>query len=79
MVAAEVAVGLAGGEQVPDDDQDRVADPDRGALWAATGADLRVLGCEVGVLGTSGSLAGFDQRLVKPFRAVTGPLSVRVR
>lgn len=44
VVGAEVVVDLAGGEQVPADDQDRVADRDGGTLGAAAGADLGVLG-----------------------------------
>ena len=73
VVAAEVVVGLAGGEQVPGDHEDRVADRDGGALGSAPAADLRVLGGEVGVLGAAGGLAGFDEGLAEPLRAVTGP------
>ena len=50
VVGSEVVVGLAGGEQVPGDDQDGVANCDRGSLGSASSPDLGVLGGEVGVL-----------------------------
>ncbi|MDH4276726.1 MAG: hypothetical protein OEW83_01445 [Acidimicrobiia bacterium] len=64
---------LAVGEQVPGDDQDGVANRDRSALGSAPASDLGVLGGEVGVLRSSGGLAGFDQRFAEPLGAFGCP------
>lgn len=50
VVAAEVGVGLAGGQQVPGNDQDAVPDSDGCFAWAASTTDAVVLGRQVGVL-----------------------------
>ncbi len=60
VVGAEVGVGLAGGQQVPGDDQDAVADGDGGFAWPSASADAVVVGAEVGVLGSPGGLAGLS-------------------
>ena len=39
VVGSQVGVGLAGGEQVPDDDQDRAANRDDGLLLTASSSD----------------------------------------
>jgi len=62
VVAAEFVVELAGGEQVPGDDEYRVSDRDGGASGPSPTADPVIVGGQVGVLGSSGGLAGFDER-----------------
>ena len=61
VVAAGVAVGLAGLEHVPCGGEDRVADGDAGAAVAAAGFETTVLGGEVGVVAVGGGECCFQQ------------------
>ena len=72
VVAAEVAVGLAGCEHVPVGDQDRVFDgPERAAVTDPRLQAL-VLRSEVGVLGADRGERGFFERDPEPFAAFAG-------
>src|SRR5207247_5776352 len=72
VVAAEVAVGLAGGEHVPDRAQDRVLDGAEGAFVSAAGLEPPVLRLEVVALDADGGHGGFFEREVQPFGSVAG-------
>ena len=72
VVAAEVVIGFAVGEQMPGNDEDGVPDRDCCSLGSPSSSDLGVLGGEVGVLGSPGGLSCFDQRLAQPLGAVRG-------
>ena len=61
VVATEVGVGLAGRQQVPGDDQDRVAHGDCGPARTASAADAVGVSAEIGVLRSAGGMAGFDE------------------
>src|SRR5438876_7766847 len=73
VVAAEVVVGLAGGEHVPVGDQDRVLDgADRAAVpdpWA----QAAVLGLQVAVVGAGGGQRGFLERDREPLGPLAAP------
>ena len=73
VVAAQVVVGLAGGEQMPDDDQDRVSNGHRGTPRSPPSPYTGVLRAKVGVFGASSGMSGFDEGDAEPFGAVTGP------
>jgi hypothetical protein len=62
---AELMVGLAAGEDVVDDDQDRVPERDERPLLAAPGGDAAILGGQVGILGLAGDVGDRDQRLAQ--------------
>src|SRR5919108_5724505 len=62
VVAAEVAVGLAGGEHVPVGDEHRVLDGDERAAVADPWSQALVLGLEVAVLGARRGEGGFVER-----------------
>ena len=49
-----------------DDDEDRMADGDRGPLRAASGGESVVLRCPVGSLATTCCTGGFDQCRAEP-------------
>src|SRR3954447_11736513 len=72
VVAAEVAVGLAGGEHVPDCADDRVLEGAERALVAASGLEPSVLGFEVVALDADGGHGGFLEGEIEPLRAVAG-------
>jgi hypothetical protein len=72
VVAAEVGVGLAGGEKVPGDDKDGVADGDGGPSRSAAASDAVVVGRQVGVFGAGGGVGGLDESDPEPSRSVAG-------
>src|SRR4051812_43137325 len=73
VVAAEVTVGLAGGEHVPVGDQDRVLDGADRAAVADPGLEPSVLGLEVAALGAGGGQCGFFERDGQPLGALAAP------
>src|SRR3954464_4177546 len=72
VVAAEVAVGLAGGEHVPDRTDHRVFDCAERALVPAARLEPPVLGFEVVALDADRGHGGLLEREVQPLRAVAG-------
>src|SRR3954447_16497874 len=72
VVAAEVAVGLAGGEHVPDRAEHRVLDRAEGALVPAARLEPPVLRFEVVTLDPDRGHGGFFEREIQPLRAVAG-------
>src|SRR3954454_6856149 len=62
VVAAEVAVGLAGGEHVPDRADDRVLERAERTLVAASGLESSVLGLEVVALDADRGHGGLLER-----------------
>ena len=50
-------------EQVPDDDQDRVADGDVGLLGAAASGESMELGGQIGVPGARGRMGCLSERV----------------
>src|SRR4051794_1841514 len=72
VVAAEVAVGLAGAENVPGGGHDRVPDGDDGAGGAAAHAQPVIVGLQVAALGARGGVRRFTQRGAQPFGALAG-------
>src|SRR5919198_3815059 len=70
VVAAEVAVGLAGGEHVPDRADHRVLDGAERALVPAPRLEPSVLGFEVVALDADGGHGGFLEREVQPLGSV---------
>jgi hypothetical protein len=62
VVGAQVGVGLAAGEEMPGDDQDRVGDGQGRLLGTATTPQPGVLGGQVAVLGPRGRMRRLDQR-----------------
>ena len=62
VVAAEVAVGLAGGEHVPVGHEHRVLDGDERGAVSDPGSEVLVLGLEVAVLGPGRGECGFVER-----------------
>src|SRR3954453_13263385 len=71
-VAAEVVVGLAGGELVPVGDQHRVFDGAERAAVAEAWLEALVLRGQVGVLGADRGQGGLFERDREPFGAVAG-------
>src|SRR4051812_29834909 len=71
-VAAEVVVGLAGGEHVPVGDQHRVFDGAQRAAVPDAGLEALVLRGEVGVLGADRGQRGLFERDPEPFGAPAG-------
>jgi hypothetical protein len=61
LVAARVAVDLAGGEVVPGRDEHRMRDGGDCAGVPSAGAQLLVLGLEVGVFGAGVGGRGFEE------------------
>jgi hypothetical protein len=74
VVAAEVVVGLAGGEHVPVGDQHRVFDGAERAAVADPGFEAFVLGGEVAVAGADRGQRGLLERDPEPFGAVAGAI-----
>ena len=72
VVAAEVAVELAGGEHVPAGADDRVLDGAERFLVAAPGLEAGVLRGEVGVFAADRGERGFLERPVEPLRSLAG-------
>src|SRR3954447_9450281 len=72
VVAAEVAVGLAGREHVPDRAEHRVLDRAEGAFVAAARLEPPVLRFEVVALDPDRGHGGFFEREVQPFGSVAG-------
>src|SRR3954454_12284129 len=72
VVAAEVAVGLAGGEHVPVGDQHRVLDGAERATVTEACFQAPVLRGEVAVAGADGGQGGFFERDPEPLGAVAG-------
>jgi transposase len=72
VVAAGVAVGLAGAEHVPDGGQDGVLDGADRAAVPDPGAQAPVERLEVSVLRSGRGERGLLERFVEPFRAVAG-------
>src|SRR3954447_22903782 len=72
VVAAEVAVGLAGGEHVPVGDQHRVFDGAERAAVPEACFQASVLRREVAVAGADGGQRGFFERDPEPLGAVAG-------
>ena len=72
VVAAEFAVGLAGGEHVPVGDEHRVLDGDECAAVSDPGSEPLVLGLEVAVLGPGRGESGFFERDPKPLGSFAG-------
>jgi len=73
VVAAEVAVGLAGGEHVPVGDQHRVFDGAERAAVTDARLEALVLGGEVGALAARRGQGGFLERDPEPLGAFAGP------
>src|SRR6266487_91078 len=76
VVAAQILVVALVGEQMPGDDQDRVADRDRGALFAEAAGQPPELGRQVGVAGVAGGPGALDEDLAEPAVAFGGPARV---
>src|SRR3954469_9151207 len=72
VVAAEVAVGLAGGEHVPVGDQHRVFDGAERAAGSEARLEALVLRLEVAVVGADGGEGGFFEGDAEPLGAVAG-------
>src|SRR3954451_2113898 len=72
VVAAELAVELAGCEHVPAGGDDRVLDGAERAPVAAAGAQPLVLRAEIDVVGAGGGHRGFGEGGVEPLGAVPG-------
>jgi len=72
VVAAEFAVGLAGGEHVPVGDEDGVFDGAERAAVSDPWSESLVLGLEVGVLGAGRGEGGFFERDPEPLGAFAG-------
>src|SRR5271163_1258007 len=72
VVAAEVAVDLAGCEHVPVGDQDRVFDGAEGSAVADAGSEALVLGLEVAAVGTGGRECCFFECDSEPLRSFAG-------
>src|SRR3954451_23852552 len=72
VVGAEVAVGLAGAEHVPDGADQGVLDRAQGAFVAASGLQAPVLRGEVVGLDADRGHGGFFEREVQPLGAVAG-------
>src|SRR3954467_11801123 len=72
VVAAEVAVSLAGGEHVPVGDQHRVLDGAERAAAPDPGLKALVLRLQVAVAGADGGQRGLFERDPEPFGAVAG-------
>src|SRR4051812_19827057 len=72
VVAAEVAVGLAGGEHVPDRAEHAVLDGAQRLLVSQPGLKAPVLGGEVTGLDADRGHRGLFERVVEPLRAVAG-------
>src|SRR5881227_3834721 len=72
VVAAEVAVGLAGGEHVPVGDQHRMLDGAERAAVSEARLEALVLRGEVAVLGADRGERGFLERDPEPLRALAG-------
>src|SRR5215204_7681894 len=72
VVAAEVAVGLAGGEHVPDRADHRVLDGPEGAFVPAARLEPPVLGFEVVALDADRGHRGLLEREVQPLGPVAG-------
>src|SRR5215207_7982201 len=70
VVAAEVAVGLAGGQHVPDRADHGVLDGAERAFVAASWFEAPVLGFEVVALDADGGHGGFLKREVQPLGPV---------
>jgi hypothetical protein len=70
VVAAQVAVHLAGAEHVPAGADDRVLDRAERLLVTAAGLEAGVLGGEVGVLAADRGQPGLLERPVQPFGAL---------
>jgi hypothetical protein len=66
VVAAEISVGLAGAEHVPDGADDGVLDGSERFLVAASGSESLVLGVEVGPSDADGGERDFFERPVEP-------------
>ncbi len=62
VVAAELAVGLAGGEHVPVGDEHRVLDSTERAAVADPRLEALILGLEVAALGAGGGQRAFLER-----------------
>src|SRR6266496_5897932 len=72
VVAAVVAVGLAGFEHVPVGDQDRVLDGAQRAAVAEAGLEALVLGGEVGALAADRGQGGLLEGDPEPLAALAG-------
>src|SRR5512144_2537250 len=72
VVAAEVAVGLAGAEHVPVGDEHGVLDRAERASMADPGLETLVLGGQVGVFGADGGERGFFERDPEELAALAG-------
>jgi len=72
VVAAEVAVRLAGGEHVPVGDEHRVLDGNERAAVPAPWSEPLVLGLGVAVVGAGRGQGGFFERDPQPFGALAG-------
>src|SRR3954454_17338874 len=76
VVAAEVVVGLPGGEHVPVGDQHRVFDGAERAAVSDSGLEALVLGVQVAVAGADGAQRGLFERDPEPFGAVAAAAGV---
>ena len=72
VVAAEIAVGLAGGEHVPVGDEHRVLDGAERAAVPEAGFEPLVLGLEVAVFGAGRGQRGFLERDPEELAALAG-------
>ena len=76
VVAAEFAVGLAGGEHVPVGDEHRVLDGAERAAVPEAGLEALVLGLEVAAFGAGGGQRGLLQRDAEELAAVASASGV---
>src|SRR4051812_38732682 len=72
VIAAEVAVGLAGAEHVPVGDEDRVLDGAQGAAVPDPRPQALVLGLQVAAVGARRRERGLGQRDRQPLGALAG-------
>src|SRR5215211_4493770 len=73
VVGAQVGVGLAAGEQMPGDDQDRVGNSQGRLLGIPTTPQPGVLGGQIAVLGPRGRMRRLDQRDPQPLGSLASP------
>src|SRR5215207_803357 len=72
VVAAEVVVVGVFGEEMPADDEDGVADGDRGLFLADPSSETPELRCKVGVAGAGGRPGALHEDVAEPYVAVGG-------